>query len=291
MSGKMNNEPRPANSQDPLTDEQLSQLFKLARPHPPARFQTEFWDDLESKLEQPARPSAELAVGGIRWIKQPWAVAAAALVVMLVAVPFTRNLSSPQQDASNMTAQLPSSSQADLKSADKLGAAAPAPSASPAAKTSPAPARPPAPAQQAPAAAGAGRFYNHYSQPRQPAEKAPELDDQVSKPSEGIDKIAKNSELKEESAKQDQVHAKKPGKTSRKAAALDEMGTQLSNLVQDLDGKVKQLKPGSYEIRVPAAHRDELSSRVDQLAEPHNKIERAQKDQDQVVYRVEINNN
>lgn len=288
MSGKMNNEPTPANSQEPLTDEQLNQLLKLARPHPPARFQGEFWDDLESKLEQPARPSAELAVGGIRWLKQPWAVAAAALVVMLVAVPFTHNLSGTQQDPSNMTAQLPSSSQADIKTAEKLGAAAPAPTASPAAKTPAASAKPPVAAQQAPAAAGTARSSNHYYQPRQQVEKAPDLDDQVSKPSEGLDKIAKNSELKEESAKQDQVHAKKPSKSVHKTAPLDAMGTQLSNLVQDLDGKVKQIKPGTYEIRVPASHDDELNSRVDQLPEPHNKMERAQKDQNQVVYRVEI---
>jgi len=280
MSGKMNNEPTPAN--EPLTDEQLNQLFKIARPNPPARFESEFWNDLESKLEQPARPSAEVAVGGIRWLKQPWAAAAAALVVILVALPFTRNLSK-QQDQANMTAQVPSSSMADNTSAEKLGASPP--TASPAAKASVAPSKPAAAAVQQPTAATAGRSQGYYHPPQKTV-KAPEIDDQISKPTESMDKVAKNTVLKEE-AKQDQVHAKKP----HKAAALDTMGTQLSNLVQDLDGNVRQIKPGSYEIRVPAAHRDELNSRVEQHSEFLKKSEKNQKDrdQDQVVYRVEIN--
>lgn len=93
----MNSPQEPLNQQqDPLSEAQLDQFLKQARPVPPADWQLRFWNELEPKLAQEPKASAAL----IRpWFRQPWsAAAAAALLVLVMAVPLTQKLGQQAAD-------------------------------------------------------------------------------------------------------------------------------------------------------------------------------------------------
>lgn len=282
MSDPMNNESTEA--YEPLSDEQLDRLFKTARPTPPPGFEENLWKAIEPQLEQASRPSTELAVGGLRWLRQPWTAAAAAVVVILAALPFTLR-QTPEAASRPGSDQLAAHSALETQPAPaKFGAGFTSPSDPPA---SPPPAVSTQTNQnQAPARMSAPRY-----QPPAASRSDAGLDAKVSKPAKSQEKLAANEALNADKAKRTphySAHDAQRLSGAQTGTPLDNQGEQLANLVEPIAGSVRQLKPGSYEIRIPAEHSQELEALLDRLPQPHNRLKRGLNEGHQKIYRVEI---
>lgn len=267
---------------EPLTDEQLNHLFKAARPQPPAQWQERFWQDLETKLEQPARPSAHALSGG-NWFRRPWAAAAAALVVILLAVPISQKLAqqseqdSLQQPAADQTGSMATQPDAHprLGAHPEMKETTAAGNANQAGQNPALSQKPPSPAQ-----------------PETPGrEGGTETRDQAAPAAGMLDKSSKtipsSGSSRDEEAKQKMAsHLNSADSLAR--AQLDQTGARLEKMILPLQGELRQIQPGHYEIKVPVQHQQDLEKLIDALSLPHNTLRRGQKSHDQVVFRLDL---
>ncbi|HEY9842137.1 MAG TPA: hypothetical protein V6D23_16855 [Candidatus Obscuribacterales bacterium] len=285
---------------EPLTDEQLDQFFKAARPTMPADWQDRFWQDLDPKLEQPARPDAQTALGWLSLAKKPWAAAAAALIVILLALPLSQKVAQQAEKSSLDMADQPMAEQPSQPA--MLGASV---EHEPGAALQNRQASRKAQDGKTDVSGNAGRTDTEEAVSRARTDDSktkPERDRALSHKSApnaptdvlGRPKTEAGFNRPEESGDETKVLSKSqtkdkfPASPQLRKQNLDPLGERLEAMLRPLHGELRQLQPGSYEIRVPAARSAELEAGLSQLAVPHNKLTRALKEHDQIVYRLDI---